>query len=379
MPAMGIVWDNVESGIQANVYQTGILQFSSGLVNFSGYLGKELFVGLSGEVTPNSPFASGSGFIYAGDQQKVGVVVNSGAAAFVVTNLPVFPRVIVVLAPTTSGAIVELANPANCSLIHVQGLGGGGGGGSGRRGAAGVSRGGGGGGAGASFAERLIPRVIAQNSLRVQVGIGGAGGAGQTANTTDGNSGLAGGDTRVVALVAGSEIEPGMRAFGGGPGAGGRNATPGEGGIFSTGLVEYGGSGGFGGPSPGPNVGGNGVGRGAGGGGGGGHVGTTDAAVSGQDGGNAGVNAGVKNTGGVGGDTGANTVGGGGDSSSSGNVYGGGGGGGGAGASGAQNGGGGSGGTYGGGGGGAGGVLNGNNGAVGGAGGAGIAVVSYFF
>lgn len=90
MPAIGIVWDNVLSGIQANVYTDGVCQATSGLVDFSGYLSQVLVVGRSGEVVKTSGSWCSGGFA-SGDQiQRVGVVRNSGS--FLARIDPMFCR-----------------------------------------------------------------------------------------------------------------------------------------------------------------------------------------------------------------------------------------------------------------------------------------------
>lgn len=82
MPAMGIVLDNVLSGIQANVYTQGLAQLSSGMMDYSGFLGKNVWVGRSGQVVSWSGSFNSGGFNVAsgGDfTQRLGVIVNSGA------------------------------------------------------------------------------------------------------------------------------------------------------------------------------------------------------------------------------------------------------------------------------------------------------------
>ena len=79
MPAVGIVIDNVLSGIQANVYTGGLLQFGSGLADYSGYTGKRAWIGRSGQVTTISGSFSSGGFASGDLGQVVGVITNSGA------------------------------------------------------------------------------------------------------------------------------------------------------------------------------------------------------------------------------------------------------------------------------------------------------------
>ena len=82
MPAVGIVLDNVLSGIPVNVFTQGSFQLSSGMAHYSGWLGKPLFVGRSGQIVPTSgswnsgglSLGSGGDFV-----QRVATAVNSGA------------------------------------------------------------------------------------------------------------------------------------------------------------------------------------------------------------------------------------------------------------------------------------------------------------
>jgi hypothetical protein len=80
MPAIGIVVDNVLSGISVNVYTQGVFQFSSGMSNYSGYLGKRLFVGRSGQITVVSGAWSSGGFASGDIGQVIGTPINSGGA-----------------------------------------------------------------------------------------------------------------------------------------------------------------------------------------------------------------------------------------------------------------------------------------------------------
>lgn len=79
MPANGLVVDNVLSGIQANVYTGGALQFSSGLANFSGWVGKRVWVGRSGDVAQLSGWLSSGGHLSGDLGQVMGFAINSGA------------------------------------------------------------------------------------------------------------------------------------------------------------------------------------------------------------------------------------------------------------------------------------------------------------
>ena len=78
MPAIGIVIDNRLSGEAANVYTVGQYQFASGMANFSGYLGKKIWVGRSGNVAVLSGTWSSGGYLSGDLGQGVGITFNSG-------------------------------------------------------------------------------------------------------------------------------------------------------------------------------------------------------------------------------------------------------------------------------------------------------------
>lgn len=83
MPAIGVIFDNVLSGISANIYTQGFFTPSvSGIINFSGFVGKAIWVGRSGDlVTVSGISANGTlGAFASGDLgQKLGFAVNSGS------------------------------------------------------------------------------------------------------------------------------------------------------------------------------------------------------------------------------------------------------------------------------------------------------------
>ena len=82
MPAIGVVVDNVLSGIVANVYVHGAFQTTSGLADYSGYLGKPVWVGRSGQVvTWSGSFNSGGLLVASGGDfiQRLGIAYGSGA------------------------------------------------------------------------------------------------------------------------------------------------------------------------------------------------------------------------------------------------------------------------------------------------------------
>jgi hypothetical protein len=88
MPAFGVVMDNVLSGLPVTVYQHGVFQFTSGMANmsaaisgygsYSGFLGRTLVVGLSGQI---ATFISGGQWVNTNTVtqiQRLGTVINSG-------------------------------------------------------------------------------------------------------------------------------------------------------------------------------------------------------------------------------------------------------------------------------------------------------------
>ncbi len=82
MPAVGVVFDNVAVGINANVYTQGAFQLSSGMADYSGWLGKPVWVGRSGQIVQwSGAFNSGGLNVASGGDfiQRIGIAVNSGA------------------------------------------------------------------------------------------------------------------------------------------------------------------------------------------------------------------------------------------------------------------------------------------------------------
>jgi hypothetical protein len=78
--ACGIVVDNVLSGQNANVFVHGAFQFTSGMADYSGKLGRTVLVGRSGQIVTMSGSWNSGGFVVgSGDRfQRLGVVMNSG-------------------------------------------------------------------------------------------------------------------------------------------------------------------------------------------------------------------------------------------------------------------------------------------------------------
>jgi hypothetical protein len=79
-PAVGVVVDNVLSGIQANVYTQGIIAPTSGLFTAITFFGQPLWVGRSGHVVPISGSFCSGGWASGDYGQKMGIAlpISSG-------------------------------------------------------------------------------------------------------------------------------------------------------------------------------------------------------------------------------------------------------------------------------------------------------------
>jgi hypothetical protein len=152
--------------------------------------------------------------------------------------------------------------PAGAKLVNVVVISGGGGGGSGRKAGVAAQASGGGGGGGGSYSFRDISAALLGATETVTVGSGGTGGASVTTNSTNGNTGVAGGN---------SSFGTWIQVTGGG-GAGAATSTNGPAGAGSSSRAMFqGGNGSAGGAGAGTLTGGSNVNiSGAGGGAGGG-------------------------------------------------------------------------------------------------------------
>jgi hypothetical protein len=169
--------------------------------------------------------------------------------------------------------------PANAKLVNIVVISGGGGGGSGRKAGVGSQASGGGGGGGGSYSLRDIAASILGSTETVVVGSGGTGGASVTANSTNGNIGVAGGNSSFGTWVQ----------VNGGGGAGTATTASGPAGAGSSSRAMFpGGNGSAGGGGAGALTGGSNVNvSSAGGGAGGGLPASATVGFSGSAGGTA--------------------------------------------------------------------------------------------
>jgi hypothetical protein len=107
-PAIGVVIDNVLSGLQANVYTVGAVQFTSGLGDYSGYIGQPLYVGRSGQVVTASGSFNSGGFLSGEMLQQIGVAWTSGGALIGVNDPIVSGSV-----PALTSGLVQSGNIAS--------------------------------------------------------------------------------------------------------------------------------------------------------------------------------------------------------------------------------------------------------------------------
>lgn len=114
MPANGIVVDNVLSGLAAQVYVMGPkFQLTSGMADYSGWIGRDVFVGRSGQlVTMSGAFNSGG--LLSGDYyQPLGVAINSGAVALNVGDASTVTDINVFFGSTAASGIIQSGNIAS--------------------------------------------------------------------------------------------------------------------------------------------------------------------------------------------------------------------------------------------------------------------------
>jgi hypothetical protein len=105
MPAVGVVFDNVASGITANVYTLGNFQFTSGMGDYSGYVGQQVYVGRSGQIVTTSGSFNSGGLLSGDITQAIGVAAGSGSATInLAATLPFVASLI------TSGNIASGTN-----------------------------------------------------------------------------------------------------------------------------------------------------------------------------------------------------------------------------------------------------------------------------
>ena len=79
MPAVGVIIDDVVSGIRANVYTQGVIQFTSGLFSALSHFGEPVWVGRSGNLVVISGGLGSGGFASGDIGQKAGVALALGS------------------------------------------------------------------------------------------------------------------------------------------------------------------------------------------------------------------------------------------------------------------------------------------------------------
>jgi hypothetical protein len=78
MPAVGVVTDNILSGMPVSLLGDGPVQFTSGMNDYSGFVGRFVFVGRSGTVSQVSGSWSSGGWLSGDIGQTLGTIWNSG-------------------------------------------------------------------------------------------------------------------------------------------------------------------------------------------------------------------------------------------------------------------------------------------------------------
>ena len=236
---------------------------------------------ISGNTTSNmalNPSAIAKAF-QVGSNSKV-VLTNGKVFDIDATFASLFGAQGSAVTEITSFDTIGYVIPRGAKALQIVCVGAGGGGGSGRRGAAGGARCGGSGGGGGAYSEVVIQvSDLTLDTLILMVGRGGPGGAAVSANTTDGNAGTAGVETKV--LHGASVI---VKASGGSAGAAGTGsaATGGAGGTTG----DYAGSAGGASATAGAGIAGtSATTKTTGGGGGGGSVTAADGGAAGGAGG----------------------------------------------------------------------------------------------
>jgi hypothetical protein len=104
LPAVGIALDNALSGQLLTYYMVGKFQAASGMVDYSGNIGRSLWVGTSGHIVTASGSWNSGGLASGGFAQRMGVAANSGGGVFVTRFL------------VTSG-VIKAVGPFETSLF----------------------------------------------------------------------------------------------------------------------------------------------------------------------------------------------------------------------------------------------------------------------
>lgn len=245
-----------------------------------------------------NPASAGSGLLLT-PEVTGGTLIGSNDVGTVTSTMLADPPPITNL--YTANETWTNPSPATPRRMFVRLVAAGGGGGTGRKGAAGSGRAGGGGGGAGSVVEFYCLTTDLGGTESVTVGAGGTGAPARTTNSTDGQPGVAGGDTSFAATIA----KGGNAGSGGGTtvGAAGAAITNGHSIGLAVLTTSAGGTGTATNGGPGTNV-NQSVPTGGGGAGG---ISSSDSAGTGGSGGAMGVSAAqTLLAGGTGGTGGAN-------------------------------------------------------------------------
>ncbi len=122
MPAMGIVVDNVASGIQVDVYAGGFTQTPAGVADYSGYTGQMVYVGRSGQVVTASGSWNSGSFLSGDFFQPVGEVMNSGGFVFNLGAQNLAVPGLILSGQIASGQLSTYHEASGAFVMHAQGL-----------------------------------------------------------------------------------------------------------------------------------------------------------------------------------------------------------------------------------------------------------------
>jgi len=252
------------TGTAANV--TGTVAVANGGSGQTSYTDGQLLIGNStGNTLSKATLTAGANVTITNAPGAITIAAAGGSST--PTDVQIF---------TSSGTWTK---PAGAVAVDVVVISAGGGGGSGRKAGVAAQASGGGGGGGGSYSMRNISAALLGATEAVTVGIGGTGGASVTANSTNGNIGVTGGNSSFGAWI---------QVTGGGGAGAATNASGPAGAGSSSRAMFQGGNGSAGGAGAGTlTAGSNANVSGAGGGAGGGLPAAATVGFTGSAGGTA--------------------------------------------------------------------------------------------